>query len=206
MARVTPPIGAIGVYTLKAPWNTVAGMSYRCVSLRRAEELVKSGRDVFKTVYEPMGLTQETADLDAAQGMVLVGLLSTDGVRIYVPDTYIESYPDQSAVIYDYTVMSIDLGPQPSTVDLTMLLDEVKQLSADFTGIDIEDIAVYIGRNQSNTVMTQEQYIAAEDARKLKLQNIKPTSQVIAEKDARIAQQDVLINTLLEQIKTLSNK
>lgn len=203
MARVTPPLGAYGQYVLKTPWATVSQIAYKCVSLRRVEEVVKSGKDIYATFYQPMGLDLVTANGDILQGVVFVGLLGNDGSRIYVPDTYIESYPDQTAISYDYTVMSVDLGPQPSDMDLTKLIDEFKGTANSFTGIATEDIIVHIGRARSTVMMTQDQYIAAEDARKLKINNTVATSTLMLEKDERIRQQDQLINTLLEQIDQL---
>ena len=203
MARLTPPLGAFGKYTLKAPWTTVDKIAYKCVSLRRVEEIVKSGKDIHDTFYRPMGLELSVANEDILKGVVFVGLLGTDGSRIYVPDTYIEGYPDQTAITYDYTVMSVDLGPQPSDMDLTALIDEFKFITRDHTGIDVDDIIVHIGRAQSNTMLTQEQYIAAADARELKKKNTVPTSIQLQEKDERIRQQDALITELLTQIENL---
>lgn len=203
MSKVTPPLGAFGAYTLKAPWTTVANISYKCVSLRRVEEIVKSGKDVFETFYAPMGLDLTVANADILQGVVFVGLLGGDGSRIYVPDTYIESYPDQSAVTYDYTVMSVDLGPQPSDMDLTSLIDEFKAIASNHTGIDLENILVHIGRAKSNTMMTQEQYVAASEARQLKIADRVVTNTVMLEKDETIRKQEALIAVLLEQIQTL---
>lgn len=203
MARLTPPLGAFGKYTLKAPWTTVDKIAYKCVSLRRVEEIVKSGKDIHDTFYRPMGLDLSVANEDILKGVVFVGLLGTDGSRIYVPDTYIEGYPDQTAITYDYTVMSVDLGPQPSDMDLTALIDEFKFIARDHTGIDVNDIIVHIGRAQSNTMLTQEQYIAAADARELKKSNTPPTLVQMQEKDERIRQQDALITELLTQIENL---
>lgn len=203
MAKLTPPLGAFGKYELKAPWTTVANIAYKCVSLRRVEEIVKSGKDIYETFYKPMGLESKVADEDILKGVVFVGLLGTDGSRIYVPDTYIDSYPDQSSITYDYTVMSVDLGPQPSDMDLTSLIDEFKFIARDHTGIDVDNIIVHIGRAQSNTMLTQEQHIAANDARMLKISNTPPTVTQLQEKDERIRQQDALIAELLTQIENL---
>jgi hypothetical protein len=167
------------------------------------EEIVKSGKDIHETFYKPMGLDLALANEDILKGVVFVGLLGTDGSRIYVPDTYIESYPDQTAITYDYTVLSVDLGPQPSDMDLTSLIDEFKFIARDHTGIDIENIIVHIGRAQSNTMLTQEQHIAANDARMLKKTNTPPTTVQMLEKDERIRQQDVLIAELLTQIENM---
>ena len=54
--KLTPPLGAFGIYKLKAPWVTTANVNYRCVSLRRVEEVVKSGKNIHDTFYAPVGL------------------------------------------------------------------------------------------------------------------------------------------------------
>ena len=197
--RLTPPLGAFGKFVLKAPWTTNSTISYRCVSLRRVEEIVKSGKDVFATFYQPMGLSIAVANDDMAMGVVYVGLLGGDGSRIYVPDSYIESYPDQSAVTYDYTVISVDLGPQPSNIDLAPLMDEIKTISSNFTGISVDNIVLSIGTAASSTLMTQEQHIAAENARMLAIQNNETSTQKIARLEEANRQQNALIEQLLSQ-------
>lgn len=197
--RLTPPLGAFGKYELKVPWVTNNNVSYRCVSLRRVEEIVKSGKNVFTTFYEPMKLSQEVANVDIAAGVVFVGLLGSDGSRIYVPDTYIESYPDQTAVTYDYTVLSIDLGPQPSNIDLAPLMDEIKTMASNFTGVDVDTIIVGLGAAASSTMMTNEQHQASEDARKLAISLNEPSTVKIARLTEANIEQDALIQTLLQQ-------
>lgn len=197
--RLTPPLGAFGKFVLKTPWSTNSNISYRCVSLRRVEEIVKSGKDVYSTFYQPVGLSQDVANVDIAENVVFVGLLGSDGSRIYVPDTYIESYPDQSAVTYDYTILSVDLGPQPSDIDLAALMDEIKTIAANFTGLKYDDIIVGIGTAASTTVMTTEQHVAAQDARKLAIQYTETSTQKIARLEEANTEQNTLIQTLLSQ-------
>jgi len=197
--RLTPPIGAYGKFELKAPWSTASNISYRCVSLRRVEEFVKSGKDIFSAVYDPVKLSQDVANADIALGVIIVGLLGTNGERIFVPDTYILKYPDQSAVTLDYTVISIDLGPQPSTVDLLNLQDEIKQIAAKFTGIDSNLIETATHTALSTTVLTQEEYINAEDARVAGIANIETSEMIIARLQERITEQDKIIQELISQ-------
>ena len=52
-------------------------------------------------------------------------------------------------------------------------------------------------------MLTQEQHIAANDARMLKKTNTPPTTVQMLEKDERIRQQDVLIAELLTQIENM---
>lgn len=197
--RVTPPLGAYGKYELKSPWPTASNISYRCISIRRVEEFVKSGLDLYQTVYKPMQLSEDVCNADIALGVVIVGLLSSDGVRIFVPDTYILKYPDQSAVTLDYLVLSIDLGPQPSNVELGDLIDELKITASKFSGITTDLIDIGIHSALSTTMMSQDEYVSAEDARLAAIANNETSEQTIARLNNTVAEQQALIQRLLQQ-------
>lgn len=197
--RVTPPLGAYGKYTVRSPWVISNTMSYRCISQRRVEEFVQTGKDLFKTIYEPLGLSEDVCKADLALGVVIIGLLSTNGDRLFIPDTYISSYPDQSGVVYDYTVLSVDLGPQPNTMDLSTLTEELKLVANKYTGVSLDAIEVHTHTAISTTTMTQEQFIDAEDARMIAIDNVETSEEVIARLNATIAQQNALIEQLIAQ-------
>lgn len=197
--RVTPPLGAYGKYEFKTPWPTANNISYRCISIRRVEEFVKSGQDLFQTVYSPMNLSEDVCNADIALGVVIVGLLSSDGVRIFVPDTYILKYPDQSAVTLDYLVLSVDFGPQPSNIELGDVMDELKLTASKFSGISPDLIDVGIHSALSTTMMTQDEYVSAEDARLAAIANNETKDQVIARLNNTVAEQQRLIEQLLNQ-------
>lgn len=203
MAQIVPMLGAFGLWKLKTPWVTNNNLMYRCIALRRVEDLTKQGINIFKTYYEPMGLTQTEYTADLAVNVTFVSLLGTNGSKIYVPSTYVESIPDQTANVYDYTTVTVDLGPQPNSLDLSPLMDQLRSVSADFTGIDRENIMLSVGRAQSTTVLTQEQHVASEEARLLKVQNVKPSSIVIQELTDKNNAQELLIQQLSAQIHNL---
>lgn len=201
VSRLTPPLGVFGKFTLKAPWDTATNISYRCVSLRRVEEFVKTGKDIFETVYKPAGLTKAQADADIELGVVIVGLLGTNGSRIFVPDTHVLSYPDQSAVTLSYTVLSIDLGPQPSNMDLTVLSEELALKASEISGVALNKIVVNRHRAMSTTMMSQEEFVNAEDARLNSIANVELTKDIISRQNTIIADQDQLIRELMAQIE-----
>ena len=202
--RLTPPIGAFGRYKLKAPWTVNSNLNYRCVSYRRVEEIVKSGKDVYTVFYEPMGLTKEIAELDISVGVIFIGLLGLDGTRIYVPDTYIESYPDQSSVVYDYTVLAVDLGPQPSDMDLTALSSELKTVASKYTGIAEADIVIQAGSAQSKSVMSVESHITLIDARKAAIATLETSEEKIARLETSLNEERLLNAELLKQLEELT--
>lgn len=204
--RVTPPIGAYGRYTLKSPWTINSTISYRCISHRMTEEIVSSGRNVFETFYQPVGLTSDVAEADIALGVIFVGLLGTDGSRIYVPDTYVESYPDQTAVVYEYTVMSVDLGPQPSDIDLTAASEEIKLIVEKYTGIKSELIDIYASNAPSTTSMTAQEHIDLMDARRLAIENNVTSEVKILELTESNIKNEQLVKLLTEQLAALTKK
>lgn len=196
VTRKTPPIGAYGAYKLKQPWVTAVGQNYRCTALLRLEHFTKTDRNVFELIYAPMGLSQDVFTADQQADVIIVDLLATNGDRIYVPDTYIDSYPDQSSIVYNYTVLSIDIGPQPSTIDLSTCLSDVKDVVSKYTGIDSKNITTDVHTAISNTSMTQEQYIAARNAQINALATIQTKDQQIAQLQKTIQSQNSVINQL----------
>lgn len=194
--RKTPPIGAYGTFVLNAPWDSASNKTYRCIALQRVEQFTKAGLNVFELVYSPMGLSQDVYNADVAIDVVIVGLLATDGTRIYVPDTYIQSYPDQSSIAYNYTVMSVDLGPQPSKIDLSNCVSDLKDLVSKYTGLATSVITVDVHTALSTTSMTQAQYIAALDAQQNALANVQTKDQIIKQLQATITSQNNVIQQL----------
>lgn len=206
LKRVTPPVGAYGRYTLKEPWKTNTTISYRCISIRMVEEIVKSGLNVYETFYAPMNLSQDVANADIALGVAFIGLLGTDGSRIYVPDTYIESYPDQTAVVHEYTVLAVDLGPQPSDINLTNAIEEIKNVIEKYTGIDSELVEIYAGNAPSNTSLTAKEHIDLLDARRLAIANNVTSELQIADLTQQLIGQQQMVKLLTEQLEALTKK
>ena len=197
--RVTPPIGVNGKFVLEQPWNAKNDTNYRCIALRRVEELVKQNISLYDSVYAPMGLSQDVCNGDITAGVVIVSLLGSDGSRIYVPDTYIKSFPDQSAVTLDYVVLSVDLGPQPSNLNLDNCMNEIKAVASKFTGIEVNDINVGVGYAQSSNTLTQEETVRLDTIRTNKIKNLKTKDQRITELEKIVQDQNALLTNLTKK-------
>lgn len=124
---VTPPINATGVYTLYTPFATVPGVIYRCSAIRSFAELVKHGIDVYAVYYLPLNIDDDTYKIDVGLSASIITLVSGAGEEIYVPNTYLESYPGDSGILYSRKVVVIELGMMPDTVSV----DHVLPLLAD---------------------------------------------------------------------------
>lgn len=162
MARVTPPLGTKGRYTLVEPFTALPTTLYNCEAARTFHECQVAGDDVLTDVYLSNNLTKADYDRDLKLGAQLITLLSDDSEAIYVPDTYIESYPNFDAVPYSHTVLSIDLGALPNYVNLANLQLEVSALTSDVVG---KESKVTVHRGASTGLVTPVQHETAEVAR-----------------------------------------
>ena len=162
MAGVTPPLLTRGRYTLVTPFTALPTTLYTCAAIRTMPECQIHGEDVLNDIYIKAGLTKADFDRDSKAGSKIVTLLSEDSVPIYVPDSYIESYPNYDAVPYSHTVLSIDLGALPDFVSLANLQLEISALTSDVVG---KESKVTVHRGASTGLVTPEQHEVAEVAR-----------------------------------------
>lgn len=144
MSRITPTLKSKGLYVLRAPWSVPPTTTYVCQAVRGLRDIFEMGDDPFKLYYEPMGLTEADFKADLALDVNIVTLMvealdaSTtplDKSYVYVPDTYIERYPDQSFVPYSHIVLSLSLGLLPDSIALDTLKAEVANVCSNVIGV-----------------------------------------------------------------------
>jgi hypothetical protein len=135
--NLIPPINAAGTYVLLSPFTTkvVSGLRYTCNAVRTFKELLASGVDVVSEYYEANGLAESDYNTDYDNGVCIVTLQSSKGDLLYVPSSYIASYPDTSGVPYNATALSVILGQIPQNMDLEYLKSELIAAALDAAGI-----------------------------------------------------------------------
>lgn len=118
-----PPVGASGVYVLDSPFNTklLTNTSYRCDAIRRFNDFYEMGVDPFEEFYSPAGLGKERFDADIATNTVIVSLVSQNNHWVYVPSSFIRSFPNVNGVSYTSLVLGVTLGAIPNYMDLSGL-------------------------------------------------------------------------------------
>jgi hypothetical protein len=166
--RNTPPLEAKGRFGLRAPFPDVGNKFITVIAVRLFEDCEAQAEDVFKDYYEPAGLTLANYQSDASAGAAMVTLADAEGEIYYVPDTYIASYPNMGDVQYAHLVMSISLGPVPSTLDLTAIGTQVRALVQATVGVDNE---VRFHMAPTTDVVSPEQHEANEIARQQQITN-----------------------------------
>ena len=136
MTDLVPPVGTTGRYTVKAPFSVNPGKVYTCSAVRKFIDVENQGIRIFETYYETMGLTPQDLAEDRMAEARLITLTSETDKPIYLPSTYITSYPDGSYRNYQRIVMAAEIGMIPDYIDLTHAIASVKDVLSDVIGIE----------------------------------------------------------------------
>ena len=128
MARMTPPLLTKGRYTLVNPFVAEDTVLYTCTALRTFAECEVAGENVLQDVYLKHNLTEREYNRDLDAGALLVTLMSETQPPIFVPDTYIESYPNLSDVVYNHVVLTVSLGSVPDFLNFDFLKAQMAAL------------------------------------------------------------------------------
>ena len=165
---VVPLLSAKGIYRLKAPFDAqlLANTSYECVALREMVDLLSTGTDVYAQYYEPYGLTEQEYQQDVTDGVVMCSLRTDGGIWLYVPSSYVLSFPGMSGVKYGVMLLGVMLGSIPETLDLTYLKSQIEQMVSSELGITsaVEEVIV-----SQIDILSKDEHLRLEAARKAKI-------------------------------------
>lgn len=194
--RITPPLGAMGVYELRAPWTVSSTVIYRCMAVRTIPELREAGIDPFTEFYSGNLVTREQYDKDVAEGVAIVTLLSESQEAIHVPDTFIIKFPFEELVPYDRVVLSISLGALPASVPLELLQAKVSEVASGVIGVEAK---VAIHAAPSMGAVTPEQAKLNELARNAAVTDRTTTLAQLIEAQEKISRLEVLVKAYERQ-------
>ncbi len=137
MAGFVPQIGAVGVYTLAAPYDSqlTPQVAYTCRSLRELSDIAAAGETIWERYYEPLGVSQEAYQQDLADNVCIVGLHAGTGEWVYVPSSFIVKAPDINGVLYSPVVLGVSLGAIPDTYQLDGLISRIESMVEATIGI-----------------------------------------------------------------------
>lgn len=135
-----PPIRTKGLYKLEVPYNGSIREKeiYECAAIRYFEDLENNGSRVFDVYYKPFGLTEEDYLRDRNSGQVLITLISPKYAPVYVPSSYIKSFPDLDSKPYNQVILTASLGALPDDVILGPTVTALQNLLSDFIGATVE--------------------------------------------------------------------
>lgn len=163
---LVPPIGSAGTWGLRAPFadDIVAGQIYSCVAVRRLSEFRLLGIDPFTQYYKPQNIQDAVYATDLAQGDVcIVSLQSTSGKLVFVPSTYINSYPNPNGYKYTPVSLVVDIGSIHNDLNLSAMKTDMIDLIKGYLGIlSVSIISVKVGEER---MITQSDHNSLEAAR-----------------------------------------
>ncbi|AFQ96668.1 hypothetical protein STRATTON_223 [Erwinia phage vB_EamM_Stratton] len=198
MATLLPVVVTVnttGLFKVKEPFAIAEDVIYTVEAVRTFPELVDRKEDVYNKYYLPVGLGREAYLADANVGGSILTLKSRDGQVVYIPDTYIESYPGINGLEYKRNVMVIDLAFIPSYVDPTTISEDVKNIIT--AGLGIDPIIDITSMDYEGTV-TEENHLQMEAVRKAKIRNTTPVSEQLVSAQQENAKLKALNAAMLE--------
>lgn len=198
---LTPPVNASGIFTLASPFDTQLQpqVSYTCIAVRKFADIQKLGIDPFTVYYNPNGLTQDKFNIDASAGECIVTLRSNGGTFLYVPTSYITSYPNMGGIPYTVIVLGVNIGAIPNYVDLSVIKAKIASVVHDAFGVtpQIQQAAISETKN-----LSIQDHTAAESARQAAItDNQTDYAKYLAANNALVAAQ-AQITVLENYIKT----
>lgn len=201
MARKTPPIGISGAFILRDPFELDVNSSHTVIALRTFAEMIARGQNPLSLVYATVGLTQTAYDQDKAAGALVVCLRDKNGNLVYVPDTYIESYPNMGSVPYSRLVVGVSMGMWPDSADLSHVLQAIGESVRAKTGVTPE---LHVTRAVATDTVSESRHAQLVSVRQNAITDtetdtakiIRLSDQVLA-LQATIAEQDALIEALV---------
>ena len=201
-----------GSFEAVNPFDIVVDVNkyYTLEAIRSVAELQGDNKDIYSLVFQPAGIAQTDYQtyinaLNAVAGAGIVVLVGNDGSRVYVPTTYLKSFPLKDGVSYERICLIADLGPCPPSVatELNDVITHIKNyIQANF-GLTP---TVKLGTMPTIGYVTAEQASVFEATRQNAITNANNDVVTVALQSKTISSQQVYISELEAQVIALNSK
>lgn len=161
--KLTPSPLVKGVFQLREPFFASPKVAFTVMAIRTFTEILARGTDPMVLVYNPVNLTYDDYQADIQEGALIVTLQSADGQTIYVPNTYILSYPDMGDVEYSQMIIAVSLGALPKSFDASLVAQAVSSTVADVVGVSPE---VKVAQSPISETITNDEHVQLVAARR----------------------------------------
>lgn len=170
--QILPIIGTTGLYNLKAPFETalMANTPYTCIAVRRLSDIVAAGGEPQVEYYQPYNLSDDAYQADLANDVCIISLQAAGSETVYVPSSYLASYPDIGGVPYTVLALAINIGALPDALDLTYLKTK---LNADIVEVLGVDTTINVAAISRPSLMPYDMHNSLEAARQAKITAVK---------------------------------
>lgn len=200
--NVVPAYLTGGSFEANNPFDSVVNKDiyYTIEATRSVSEMQGRNLDLYSLIFKPAGVadTDYQAILDnlvKVNGAILI-LIAKDGTRVYLPTTYLKSFPLTDGVTYERLCIVADLGAVPPTLKglITDTITHIQQYIQAHVGI--QNPVVNIGTIPVVGYVTAEQAKVFEATRQTAIANTKNDVLTIADQAATIASQAAYIAEL----------
>lgn len=147
----TPSLYASGKWVLLSPWTADPNVTYTCHAIRTFEDIEKIGDNVYERFYKPyiqegvpINGTPFSFATERAKKPNIITLISGDNRIIYVPDTFIGTFPNASEIVYNQVVVAVPLGLLPTGYDVTYIKSELVTKVKTLLGVDVVPTVGYL--------------------------------------------------------------
>lgn len=133
--KITPTINSTGLFKVEKPFVVDMKRIYEVTAIREFDDFWVNGVDIYTEYYKPVGLSEDIYKRDVAAGAAIITLKSELG-SVYVPDTFIISYPEMGYQNYKHVVLSVSLGALSDDQNIEALLKDIRELCAKHIGVE----------------------------------------------------------------------
>ena len=204
--NIIPGIRSAGQFEAVAPFDKIVDPTiyYTTEAIRTIPEMQGLNLDLYTMVLQPAGIpkddTTKYIEEMLSSDAVIVTLTSNGRPPVYVPSSYLSSFPAVDGVVYEHMCIVVDLGAVPPGLSskITNQLTEIQQYVANNIGVDNK---VQVGVIPTRGYVSKEQADLFENARMLK---VNAANNLVFENEAskkRIVELEAYIATLEAAVK-----
>ena len=188
-------VDTVGYFTFKPPWVSV-NYALTAVKVESIDYLLKNNADVYKTYYQPMGLSEDVFQTDVDNNEDIITFVSEVDDLIEIPSSYVEPAPFQKNLQFNRFLLSVDLGKWPNDMTFIGLENDIRETVINHIGLD-KTIKLY--KLPLQGVVSQKDWDLANTTRQQLISQLATTKKTI---DALMEDNQQLRNriTALESI------
>lgn len=196
--NLIPAVGTRGRYVLKPPFDAAMTPNtlYTMTAVRKFDEIDTFGTNIYTQFYLPYSIPETQVNTDRAAGAMIITLMTDNSPPLYVPTTYVQSYPDLNFKPYNQYMAVLSFGPMAEDTLFEPTIQALKNTTSEFLGVEPE---IHIAFMPLTDVITPEQHEAREATRQAAITNRSTDYARLYESQAQVALLQQRI-TILEKI------
>lgn len=198
--NLIPAVGTRGRYVLKPPFDAAMKPNtlYTMTAARKFDDIDTFGTNIYTQFYLPYQIPESQVNTDRAAGAMIITLMTDNSPAIYVPTTYVQSYPDLNYKPYNQYIAVLSLGPLADDTLFEPTIQGLKNTTSEFLGVEPE---VHIAFMPLTDVITPEQHESLEATRQAAISNRSTDYARLYESQAQVALLQQRISILEKIVK-----